>query len=107
MALLGEDDLGPYWAIRGSDRIELESGSALAVVDVLERAVDELNEELGGIKGTLVEDKRFSVVVHYRNVTLESFESLPDGRLSNYGRTSIGTRATHWTGSLARSMDRP
>jgi alpha,alpha-trehalase len=44
---------------------------AVSAVDALATAQTELNRRLGGIGGILVENKRFSIAVHYRNVSQE------------------------------------
>ncbi len=46
-----------------------QNESAFAAVAVLERAAVDLRTRLAGIDGVLVENKRFSVAVHYRNVS--------------------------------------
>jgi alpha,alpha-trehalase len=48
-----------------------QNDEAIAAVDVLEHAAAELSNRLSGIDGLLVESKRFSVAVHYRNVASE------------------------------------
>ena len=45
-----------------------ENEAGLRSVDVLRSAGAELHERLDGIDGVLIENKRFSVAVHYRNV---------------------------------------
>ena len=45
-----------------------QNEAGLQAVDLLQSAVAALHERLDGIDGVLIEDKRFSVAVHYRNV---------------------------------------
>ena len=45
-----------------------QNAAGLQAVDLLQSAVAALHERLDGIDGVLIEDKRFSVAVHYRNV---------------------------------------
>jgi trehalose 6-phosphate phosphatase len=44
-----------------------QNDAAAAAVPVLEQAAAELRDELGSIRGVVVEHKRFGVAVHYRN----------------------------------------
>ncbi len=48
-----------------------ENEAGLEAVRVLAGALTELRDQLGGIDGVLIEDKRFSVAVHYRNVAAD------------------------------------
>ncbi|MDY6997531.1 MAG: trehalose-phosphatase, partial [Actinomycetota bacterium] len=55
-------------------RHQNEAGAA--AVEVLGSAVTELRDRLAGIDGVLIEDKRFSVAVHYRNVADERVDEV-------------------------------
>lgn len=44
-----------------------QNDEATAAIPLLERAADELRDQLGAIPGVVVEHKRFGVAVHYRN----------------------------------------
>ena len=48
-----------------------QNAAATTVVSALAHAATRLAEDLSDIPGILVEDKRFAVAVHYRNVALE------------------------------------
>ncbi len=48
-----------------------QNETAVESIRVLESAASELRHRLAGIDGILVEDKRFSVAVHYRNVATD------------------------------------
>jgi len=70
-----------------------QNDEAMTAVDVLEHAAAELSNRLSGIDGLLVENKRFSVAVHYRNVASErvaEVTSTPTAIHRPYTRT--GTR---------------
>ena len=45
-----------------------ENDAGVEAIRVLEGAASELRTRLAGVEGLLIEDKRFSVAVHYRNV---------------------------------------
>jgi alpha,alpha-trehalase len=45
-----------------------QNDEAITAIELLQSAAAELRDRLAGIDGILVEDKRFSVAVHYRNV---------------------------------------
>lgn len=53
-----------------------ENEAGVAATGALESGVAELRRRLEGIGGLLIEDKRFSVAVHYRNVAAERVDDV-------------------------------
>ena len=53
-----------------------QNEAGLQAVDLLQSAVAALHERLDGIDGVLIEDKRFSVAVHYRNVDADRVDEV-------------------------------
>ncbi|MGP4056054.1 trehalose-phosphatase [Mycobacterium sp. 4D054] len=51
-----------------SDGVRHDNEAGLEAVRVLAGALAELRGRVGGVDGVLIEDKRFSIAVHYRNV---------------------------------------
>lgn len=53
-----------------------ENEAGLEIVRVLAGALAEVRARVGAVDGVLIEDKRFSIAVHYRNVAAESVDEL-------------------------------
>ncbi|ADU00963.1 MULTISPECIES: trehalose-phosphatase [Mycolicibacterium] len=53
-----------------------ENEAGLEIVRVLAGALAEVRERVGAVDGVLIEDKRFSIAVHYRNVAAESVDEV-------------------------------
>lgn len=79
-SLVGLDELiyaGSHgFDIRGPKGLKLSPEEALAFVPHIHAAASELEGRLSGIPGTLIEDKNFSLAVHYRLVAENDFAAV-------------------------------
>ncbi|RIJ41894.1 trehalose-phosphatase [Pontibacter oryzae] len=64
--------------ISGPGNMHTEPGGAKAAIPALDNAQVELNKLLTGVKGVLVERKRYAIAVHYRNVPDEQVQRVLD-----------------------------
>jgi len=65
----GFDITGP-----GGKSFKIEAGERF--VPAIKRAAEELKRRLDGVEGTLIEDKRYAIAVHYRNVSEQQVDTV-------------------------------
>lgn len=79
--------------ITGPNNMRTEPGGATAAIPALDKAQAELNTLLTGVKGVLVERKRYAIAVHYRNVPEDKVQTVLDAAhnvLANYKELKPG-----------------
>jgi alpha,alpha-trehalase len=64
--------------IEGPDNVHMELDKARDVLPLLDEAEHILNQKLGSIPGSLVERKKYSIAVHYRNVADSQAKDVED-----------------------------
>ena len=93
------DVQGVYFAgshgfeIKGPNNVYMELEEAREIIPVLDESEQVLRKELEAVPGSQVERKKYSVAVHYRNVSEESageVENIVDRVIASFGRLRKG-----------------
>lgn len=58
--------------IQGPGNLEMEHDESQAIISLLDGAENEINEQIRGMKGVMIERKTYAIAVHYRNIEDES-----------------------------------
>ncbi|MFW6055120.1 MAG: trehalose-phosphatase, partial [Thermodesulfobacteriota bacterium] len=80
--------------IQGPGDLKMELEAARELLPILDEVEEDLENKLKPVSGSLVERKKFSIAVHYRNVALEDsaqVETIVDEVLSRNPKLSKGT----------------
>ncbi len=80
--------------IHGPHNLSIEIPEAEAAIPNLEKALKELNALATHFSGALVQNKRFAIAFHFRNVAEEKKQNLKDG-ISQIARQYPNLRLTH------------
>ncbi|MFP4035767.1 MAG: trehalose-phosphatase, partial [Desulfovermiculus sp.] len=79
--------------IKGPNNVHMELEEARELIPVLDESEQALRKELKAIPGSQVERKKYSLAVHYRNVSGESVaevENIVDRAIARFGRLRKG-----------------